>query len=211
MKLGDFIASKLRDKGATLYFLAKATKISYPYLFAIENGTRRNPSYEKLKKIAEALDVDMKTMLEAAGFEGENVTSNITETISDKDPQRIPYIPWSWLIDPTNFSKEITGHTFRNFKYTELKDPSLYALDCGKDIDHFVQGTRLVIQLNPILEPGKTLLIKGPEGLGIYTLSSVRKKLIGIPQNTTKTPIEMQGVDTSHFLVSRVREVVMSL
>lgn len=44
-----------KEKGITLTSMAEKTGISIGYLSHLENGSRRNPSFEKMDKIAKVL------------------------------------------------------------------------------------------------------------------------------------------------------------
>lgn len=45
-----------KEKGVTLTYLAEKTGISIGYLCHLEKGTRKNPSFEKMDKIAKVLE-----------------------------------------------------------------------------------------------------------------------------------------------------------
>lgn len=45
-----------KEKGITLTCLAEKTGISIGYLCHLEKGTRKNPSFEKMDKIAKVLE-----------------------------------------------------------------------------------------------------------------------------------------------------------
>lgn len=58
-----FVIKKIREsKNITIYKLAKMVGISRSYLIEIENNKKTNPSFEILKKIAKALEVDIKDL-----------------------------------------------------------------------------------------------------------------------------------------------------
>jgi transcriptional regulator with XRE-family HTH domain len=209
MSLGLFIGNKLREKGVTLYFLAKATQISYPYLLAIEKGRRSNPSYDKLKKIATVLEIDIQELLEAGGFEGETNTTVVSTTVSANAPQRIPLIPWTWLQEMGNVTATLKTHTFRQFRYTQLKESELYAIELGKDLDAFSQGTMLVVGLNPAPKHGQLLLVKNSDGMGVYNVSQFGEDTIAIPQDSTKPTLAIsKGLEADWFVV-QIREAVV--
>jgi|GEM_PF-3372391 len=195
MSLGAFLGKKLREKGVTLYFLSKATHISYAYLLAIEKGQRKNPSYDKIKKIALALDITTQEILEAAGLENSSLEKDvITQTVNSKAPQRIPIIPWSWFIDPTQRMDMLAEHEFRNFCYTELKSNALYAIECGKALNPFLAGTTLIVQPQEIPKHGSLVLIKDLKTIGIYRASVLEKEFIAVPFETDKPCIKMASL-----------------
>lgn len=45
-----------KEKGITLTYLSEKTGISIGYLCHLEKGTRKNPSFEKMDKIAKVLE-----------------------------------------------------------------------------------------------------------------------------------------------------------
>lgn len=66
MKLGELIREKREEKKMTLEDLAKVTKFSEDHLGRIERNEAKNPGLITLKKISEALDLDLKDLIEAA-------------------------------------------------------------------------------------------------------------------------------------------------
>ena len=44
-----------KEKGMTIRKLAELSKVSEVYIYHLENGTRRNPSYEVMRDIANGL------------------------------------------------------------------------------------------------------------------------------------------------------------
>lgn len=75
------LMQKLRSlrgqKGLSLDDLAKITDISKSYLWELENRDKRNPSAEKLSKIANALDVTINYLLD------DNVNSPNSDTLRE--------------------------------------------------------------------------------------------------------------------------------
>ena len=53
------IERNLKDKGLTVYRLSKMTGISQQALSMLKSGKIKNPSFELMKKIADALDVSL--------------------------------------------------------------------------------------------------------------------------------------------------------
>lgn len=67
MVLGQFIRMKRAEKGMTEVELAKKTGLSQSYLSQLEGGSRKAPSHEILRKLAEALEVsvaELETLVE---------------------------------------------------------------------------------------------------------------------------------------------------
>ena len=62
--LGGKINSLRKKKGLTLEQLADKTDSSKGYIWELENRETKNPSAEKLRKIAEALDVTTDFLLD---------------------------------------------------------------------------------------------------------------------------------------------------
>jgi repressor LexA len=62
--IGDNIKAKREAKNMTLSELAKQCNLSVGYLSDIENNKKRNPSYDKLTKIAEVLNVPLNELVE---------------------------------------------------------------------------------------------------------------------------------------------------
>lgn len=47
------------EKGFTMAELAELSEVSVGYICHLENGTRKNPSFEIMKRIAKALNTDI--------------------------------------------------------------------------------------------------------------------------------------------------------
>ena len=47
------------EKGITMVELAELSGVSVGYICHLENGTRKNPSFEIMKRIAKALNTDI--------------------------------------------------------------------------------------------------------------------------------------------------------
>ncbi len=62
--IGETIRELREQKGIGLNKLARMVGISGPYLSQIESGVRKNPSYDVLNKIADALDVPLATLIQ---------------------------------------------------------------------------------------------------------------------------------------------------
>ena len=65
--MGQFIRMKRAEKGMTEVELAKKTGLSQSYLSQLEGGSRKAPSHEILRKLAEALEVsvaELETLVE---------------------------------------------------------------------------------------------------------------------------------------------------
>ena len=56
------IKKRLADKGKSIYWLANETEISYSLLHSYVSG-KREPGLENLFKIAKALDIDPKELI----------------------------------------------------------------------------------------------------------------------------------------------------
>lgn len=67
---GDKVAKIRKRRGYTLSKLAERTNISKSYLSNIERNLNQNPSLQIMLKIADALNVDLITLLKS-GEEGE--------------------------------------------------------------------------------------------------------------------------------------------
>jgi HTH-type transcriptional regulator, competence development regulator len=67
MTFGERLRELRRQKGMTLRALAYATGLSFTYLSKIETGkVPYTPSVEKIRALAEALDIDSLDLLQAA-------------------------------------------------------------------------------------------------------------------------------------------------
>jgi len=207
MSLGHFIQKKLRERGATLYFLAKATQISYPYLLAIEKGQRNNPSYEKLKKIAAALEIDIQLLLQAGGFE--TAGKVVSATVSDVGPTRIPILPWAWFLETEDIAAAILEHQFRQFHYTSIKKDHLLALTLQKPLDFFEKETLLVLDYQPVVENGALWLVKRKEGVALYQLSSWEEGWVGISKANLGEMVKLDQIKADASFVGKVVESVV--
>ncbi|MFD0829840.1 helix-turn-helix domain-containing protein [Neobacillus sp. M.A.Huq-85] len=75
--LGKIIYDLRKKRGYSLSELAERANISKSYLSNIERNLNRNPSIQVLRKIAQVLNVDLKTLLQ------ENVDEK--EPLQDKE------------------------------------------------------------------------------------------------------------------------------
>ncbi|MDR7000609.1 helix-turn-helix transcriptional regulator [Neobacillus niacini] len=69
--LGEIIYDLRKKRGYSLSELSEKANISKSYLSNIERNLNRNPSIQVLRKIAQVLNVDMKTLLQENGDEKE--------------------------------------------------------------------------------------------------------------------------------------------
>lgn len=63
MELGEKIKKLREEKKITRNMLSKQLTISESTLFKIETGAIKRPSFENIKDIAKALDVDLNTLI----------------------------------------------------------------------------------------------------------------------------------------------------
>lgn len=79
---GEFLKRLREKKGATLKQVEDATGLSNAYISQLETGTRRRlPTPEKLKALADYLNVTVQELLEKAGYTEPDET---TETYEQK-------------------------------------------------------------------------------------------------------------------------------
>lgn len=62
-RLASMIKARRTDKGLTRSDLARAAKVTPAYITQLETGQRKNPSLDLLKRIAQALGVDVAALL----------------------------------------------------------------------------------------------------------------------------------------------------
>ncbi|GGE30513.1 hypothetical protein GCM10011391_06440 [Pullulanibacillus camelliae] len=65
--IGSHIQNIRKKKGYTLSEVADQASISKSYLSNIERNVNQNPSIQVMKRIAAALDVDLKTLINGVG------------------------------------------------------------------------------------------------------------------------------------------------
>lgn len=58
------IREKRLEKGWTQFELAERSGVPQPSISQIENGNRRYPTYENIKKIAKALEINIEELTE---------------------------------------------------------------------------------------------------------------------------------------------------
>ena len=76
MDLGKRLKALRAAKGYTVAELSAVTGVSKPYIWQIEDGRRRNPSGEKLVRLASALGTTVADLMGApAGIEAEALES----------------------------------------------------------------------------------------------------------------------------------------
>jgi len=61
--VGEKIKKLRKEKGLTLQDLATSVGLGKSYIWEIENGRIKNPSFEKILIIAKALDVDVEYLV----------------------------------------------------------------------------------------------------------------------------------------------------
>ena len=62
-RLASMIKARRTDKGLTRSDLGRAAKVTPAYITQLETGQRKNPSLDILKRIAQALGVDVAALL----------------------------------------------------------------------------------------------------------------------------------------------------
>ena len=104
--LGELIKNAREKKGMSQRELSRQSGIDNNTIAKLEKGERKKPNIFALKKIAYILDIDLKNILSAAGYEDEDIEfelytlGNNTPVIS-KDGKLIPlkrYLCLSCLI-----------------------------------------------------------------------------------------------------------------
>jgi transcriptional regulator with XRE-family HTH domain len=68
-RFGDLLRKKRREAGKTLGDIARLLGISVVYLSDVERGNRKPLSNDRILKIAEFLEQDASTLIEAADWE----------------------------------------------------------------------------------------------------------------------------------------------
>lgn len=68
LKLGEFIKEKRESTGMSQKALGEAAGLSDSAIQRIEAGSRKNPSWDSLCKIAKALDIHPFEILQNAGY-----------------------------------------------------------------------------------------------------------------------------------------------
>lgn len=149
----------------TLYRLSKLTGISYGYLDRIEKDIKRNPSYEILKKIGLALNVDIQELLAAVGYEsnktgdlravGEVPVCKLTDYVAD---------PHRALLKPM----EMLGFS---------APPLTVGLCIDHPVDGFLSGDILIIA--PIKRVHQELIIVVKKG-SLVTVGQIVKTRVGM-------------------------------
>jgi transcriptional regulator with XRE-family HTH domain len=64
VELSRVVRTLREERGITQVVLARKAKIAQPYLTQIEQGKRKNPSLDVLKRLAKALGVPVTELLE---------------------------------------------------------------------------------------------------------------------------------------------------
>ena len=64
MTVINWIREKRLEKGWTQLELAQKSGVPQPTISQIENGNRRYPTYENIKKIAKALEINIEELTE---------------------------------------------------------------------------------------------------------------------------------------------------
>lgn len=85
---GEFLKDKRNSKGYTINQLSLYTGISAAQLSRIENGKRKAPKVENLRKLSDALDVPFGIFMDAAGYSQDDKINEYKqdyERLTDKD------------------------------------------------------------------------------------------------------------------------------
>lgn len=77
--LGARLRAIRQERGLDIGTVAYRTGLDYNYIYRLERGDRRNPSYEAIKKIAQALSVAPEELLAGAGSVDAPVYPEIVE------------------------------------------------------------------------------------------------------------------------------------
>lgn len=111
--LGSKIRGLREEIGMSQAHLASQAELSQGYLSQIENGEVHNPSASVLFRLAQALHVDPRCLLEAAGYKhGLGANGGEFETPVDPDLLRfLSRIPIAQQRDLLSFLRGIEGET----------------------------------------------------------------------------------------------------
>lgn len=77
--LGARLRALRQERGLDIGTVAYRTGLDYNYIYRLERGDRRNPSYEAIQKIAQALSVPPEELLAGAGAVDAPVYPEIVE------------------------------------------------------------------------------------------------------------------------------------
>lgn len=58
--MGNNMRKIRKERGMTIERLSELSKVSAVYIYHLENGTRKNPSYEVMKDIAKGLETSIE-------------------------------------------------------------------------------------------------------------------------------------------------------
>ena len=94
-KFGLFVRQRRKAKGISLRQMAKEIPVSPTYLSQVERGQSTPPTEDKVKAIAEILDLDADELLALAG----KVSSDLTKIIRDQ-PRDTAYLIRGTQVEP---------------------------------------------------------------------------------------------------------------
>jgi transcriptional regulator with XRE-family HTH domain len=83
MDLAQRIKALRAAKGLTVAALSEQTGVSKPYIWQIEDGRRRNPSGEKLVRLASALGTTVAELMGAPGGIAEDALADVPSALRD--------------------------------------------------------------------------------------------------------------------------------
>ncbi len=92
MGLGRTIRAQREEMGLSQARLAVAAGLSQGYLSQIENGEVSNPSAAVLFRLAQALHVDPRDLLQAAGYRQEPASTNGERLETPVDPDLLRFL-----------------------------------------------------------------------------------------------------------------------
>ena len=115
MKLGDRIRELREEFGFTQGQLAGNASVSQGYLSQLENGEVKNPSAAVLFRLARALHVDPRCLLEAAGYHDALGAAGDEEYETPVDPDLLRFL--------ARLSLEHQGYLLRFLRGMERETP----------------------------------------------------------------------------------------
>lgn len=81
---GEFIKNARNNKEMSMKALTEKSGVSSAQISRLENGSRKSPRVETVKALAEALEVDTKEAMIAAGYVQEDSKENKEKTLTNE-------------------------------------------------------------------------------------------------------------------------------
>lgn len=187
MELGELIRELRKKRGFTQRQLAQLAGISNTEVKRIEDGKRKQPSQEILKKLAKPLGISYEEILKAAGY---YIPSSIPDSYPVGEFTKVPIYGEIRAGNPTLAQEEIIGYEY--IPSDELRGGEYFYLRVKGDsmINARIQdGDLVLVRKQPTLEDGQIGVFLIDNEATIKRFRRQGNMAILMPENPAYRPI----------------------